>query len=161
MKVSQIIDKAHLVKIYRKAAESAISVIGSGIVAYVVFLMTLVVWYFAGYYMVDTMFSWRHIEDTINMLMQLSLVALVSLMVFLSWGEYNFRNFAHRTQRTTPKYVEIAEVTAFFDTTAEELLAAQESKWMLFHIAEGKHVMCDLDNNRCISMIRFENDEEE
>ena len=89
-KMNHIIDKPHLLKIYRRVAESILIVVGTGMVAYVVLMATLAVWYFAGFYMVEKMFSWRHIEDTTNMLMQLSLVALISVMTLLTWSEYNF-----------------------------------------------------------------------
>ena len=153
-KMRHVIDKPHLLKFYRRVAESVFTIVGTGIVAYVVFLATLAIWYFAGFYMVEKMFSWRHIEDTTNMLMQLSFVALVSVMVFLFWGEYNFRMFANRERRNDPPPVLTPHIAKLFDTTEEAVLAAQESKFMLFHVSEGNHVLCDLDN-QCINLRSF------
>ena len=98
----------------RKAADQTITVLSTGAMLYFLAAITLGIWYFAGFYFVDSVFSWRQFEATTALLLQLLLVALVSLLLFLSWAEYNFRMYAHRNRRRAAPAVRAAEVAAFF-----------------------------------------------
>ena len=151
----QIIDDPKLSKTQRRLTEKSLIVVGSGLVLYFFLMITLVVWYFAGVYVVDTVFSWKHVEATVDILLRLLLVALIAALVFVGWGEYNFQTYAHLTRRKTPQPVSIREMAELFDMNEEVIQMAQESKFMVFHVEDDKHLICDSDRG-CMLIRKFE-----
>ena len=90
-----IIDDPKRSSANRKIAERALIVAGTGAVLYFFVMVTFALWYFAGLYFIENIFSWNHVEATVRVLLQLLVAALASAVVLLSWSEYNFRRYAH------------------------------------------------------------------
>ena len=141
----QIIDDPKLNKPAHNAADKAITVVGTSAVLYFLVMITLVVWYFAGLYFVDSVFSWRHVEDTFDIMLKLVLVALASILLMLAWAEYNFRTYAHRNRRRKPDPVTDDEMAAFFKAPAEFVTASKNSKYLRLHTDEGSNFLCQVD----------------
>lgn len=150
----QIIDDPKRIKPQRNLTEKSLIVAGTGLVLYFFLTITLVVWYFAGIYFVDTVFSWEHLEATVDILLKLLLVALIAALVFVGWGEYNFRSYAHLDRRKTPENVSVTEMAELFDMNEEVVLMAQKSKFMVFHVEDDKHLICDSDQG-CMLIRKF------
>ena len=144
----------------RKAADQTITVLSTGAMLYFLAAITLGIWYFAGFYFVDSVFSWRQFEATTALLLQLLLVALVSLLLFLSWAEYNFRMYAHRNRRRAAPAVRAAEVAAFFGVATADVMLAQQAKSMVFQSTEGMYSICELGGH-CVKLRRVETDTED
>ena len=144
----------------RKAADQTITVLSTGAMLYFLAAITLGIWYFAGFYFVDSVFSWRQFEATTALLLQLLLVALVSLLLFLSWAEYNFRMYAHRNRRRPAPAVSAAEVAAFFGVAADDVMLAQQAQSMVLQTAEGMYSICELAGH-CVKLRRVETDTED
>lgn len=151
----QIIDDPKRIQTERKLTEKGLIVAGTGLLLYFFLMITLVVWYFAGVYFIDTVFSWRHVEATVDILLRLLVVAMFAALVFIGWGEYNFRAYAHLNRRKIPAAVSIREMAALFDVNEEVILMAQISKYMEFHVEDGKHIICDSDRG-CLLIRKFE-----
>ena len=141
----QIIDDPKLNKPLHNTADRAISVVGTGAVLYFLAMITLVVWYFAGLYFVDSVFSWRHVEDTFDIILKLILVALFSIALMLGWAEYNFRTYAHLNRRKVPVPVTDKEMAMFFKAPIEFVAASKTSKFLRLHTDEGNHFLCQVD----------------
>ncbi len=157
---TQVIDDPKLSTRGRSVAEKVITVTGSGALLYVFTPITFVAWYFAGVYALDTIFSWRHAEDTFNILLKLIVVASVSAVCFLGWSEYNFRSYAYRTRRTFPLPVSVGEIAKTFHISEASVLVAQNSKFMEFHVLLGKHIICDNEQG-CVIVKEFEGNSRE
>lgn len=141
----EIIDDPKLNKSAHNIADKAITVVGTGAVLYFLTLITLVLWYFAGLYFVDSVFSWRHVEDTFSIILMLVIIALFSTMLMLGWAEYNFRMYAHRNRRQMPLPVTVDEVADFFRVPSEFASIAADSKFLRLHTDEGSHFLCQAD----------------
>ena len=120
-------------------------------------LITLGIWYFVGGYFAESVFSWRHLEASVTILLQLAGVALGSLLLLLAWSEYNFRLYAHRTRRQATPPVKQEEVAEFFGVAAADVIRAQSAKSMVFRTTEGMYSICEIDG-RCIKLRRVETD---
>lgn len=153
----EIIDDPRLMKTTRNVSDKAITVVGTGAVLYFLMMITLVVWYFAGLYFVDSVFSWRHVEDTFDILLKLIVVALVTTLVMLLWAEYNYRTFAHLNRRSEPLPVTESELASFFKTPAEFVTAAHQSKFLRLHTEGGNNFLCDVDMG-CFEVRKIEGD---
>jgi len=151
----QIIDDPKRSKPQRKLTEKSLIVVGTGLIIYFFLMITLLVWYFAGVYVIDTVFSWRHMEATVDILLRLVLVALITAMIFLGWGEYNYRTYAHLNRRKKPAIVSIREMAELFDVNEEDVLMAQVSKYLFLHVDEEHHIICDSDQG-CLKIRKFE-----
>ena len=66
-----IIDDPKRSSANRKIAERALIVAGTGAVLYFFVMVTLALWYFAGLYFIENIFSWSHVEATVRVLLQL------------------------------------------------------------------------------------------
>lgn len=140
-----IIDEPQLSSPRQKAADRFISALGATIVAYFFFLLTLGAWYFAGLYFIDQIFSWKHIEQTVSILIWLIITALFAYLCMWAWAEYNFRAFAHLTRRTFPPPTTVEEVAELYGTTPDYVLFAQRSKVTNLQSADRESLMCDAD----------------
>lgn len=149
-----IIDDPKRIKPQRGIAERSLIIAGSGLILYFFLMVTLVAWSFAGIYFVDTVLSWEHVEATVDILLRLLVVALMSAIVFVGWGEYNFRTYAHLSRRKTPEVVSITEMAELFDMNEEVIALAQASKFMAFHVEDDKHLICDSDQG-CMLIRKF------
>jgi poly-beta-1,6-N-acetyl-D-glucosamine biosynthesis protein PgaD len=141
----------------RQVADKVISAVSTGALLYFLVLITLGIWYFAGGYFAESVFSWRHLEASVTILLQLAGVALGSLLLLLAWSEYNFRMYANRTRRRATPPVKQAEVAEFFGVAAADVSLAQTAKSMVFRTAEGMYSICELDG-RCVKLRRVETD---
>ena len=144
----------------RKMADHTITVLSTGAMLYFLAAITLGVWYFAGFYFVDSVFSWRQFEATAALFLQLFSVALGSLLLFLAWAEYNFRLYAHRNRRRAAPAVSAAEVAAFFGVATDDAILAQQAQSMVFQTAEGMYSICELGGH-CVKLRRVETDTED
>lgn len=144
----------------RKMADQTITVLSTGAMLYFLAAITLGLWYFAGFYFVDSVFSWRQFEATAALFLQLFSVALGSLLLFLAWAEYNFRMYAHRNRRRAAPAVSAAEVAAFFGVAADDVMLAQQAQSMVFQTAEGMYSICELAGH-CVKLRRVETDTED
>lgn len=143
----------------RKMADQAITVLSTGVMLYFLAAITLGVWYFAGFYFVDSVFSWRQFEATAALFLQLLSVALGSLLLFLAWAEYNFRMYAHRNRRRAAPTVSAAEVAAYFGIATDDVVLAQQAQSMVFQRAEGMYSICEIGGH-CVKLRRVETDME-
>ena len=143
----------------RPAAENVLIIVRTGVLPWILTLLTVAVWFAAGTYVVETVVSWRHVEDTVNTLLKLVLVALASSLFFLAWGEYNFRKVAHFIRPSVFVPTSADEIAHVFQTTEAAVMTAQKSKFMEFCITDGKHVMCDNENRSCF-VTKFEGESE-
>ena len=143
----------------RKMADQAITVLSTGVMLYFLAAITLGVWYFAGFYFVDSVFSWRQFEATAALFLQLLSVALGSLLLFLAWAEYNFRMYAHRNRRRAAPTVSAAEVAAYFGIATADVVLAQQAQSMVFQRAEGMYSICEIGGH-CVKLRRVETDME-
>ena len=144
----------------RKMADHTITVLSTGAMLYFLAAITLGLWYFAGFYFVDSVFSWRQFEATAALFLQLFSVALGSLLLFLAWAEYNFRMYAHRNRRRPAPAVSAAEVAAFFGVAADDVMLAQQAQSMVLQTAEGMYSICELAGH-CVKLRRVETDTED
>ena len=144
----------------RKMADQAITVLSTGVMLYFLAAITLGVWYFAGFYFVDSVFSWRQFEATAALFLQLLSVALGSLLLFLAWAEYNFRMYAHRNRRRAAPTVSAAEVAAYFGIATDDVVLAQQAQSMVFQRAEGMYSICEIGGH-CVKLRRVETDTED
>ena len=152
-----IIDDPKRSSANRKIAERALIVAGTGAVLYFFVMVTLALWYFAGLYFIENIFSWNHVEATVRVLLQLLVAALASAVVLLSWSEYNFRRYAPLNRRREPDPVSPEEVAAYYGLPVEYVFTARESKFMSFHVEEDTHFMCDTEYS-CFEVRKFEED---
>ena len=150
-----IIDEPGRSRPAHRVAEKALIVAGTGAVLYFFVMITLMAWYFAGLYFADVVFSWRNIEATVNILLQLLLVGLLAALVFLIWGEYNYLSYAHLDRRRKPVPVSQQEVADFFAMPPETVAMAQASKFMSFHVEADNHILCDTEHG-CMGVRKFD-----
>jgi len=150
-----IIDDPKRSSSQRKIAEKTLIVVGTGAVLYFSVMVTLALWYFAGLYFIENIFSWSHIEATVRVMLQLLVAAIASAVILLCWSEYNFRRYAHLNRRREPDPVSPEEVAAYFGLPVEYSIAARDSKFMSFHIEEDVHFMCDTEYS-CLEVRKFE-----
>ena len=153
----KIIDDPKRSSANRKITEKALIVVGTGAVLYFSVMITLAIWYFAGLYFIENIFSWSHLEATVRVLLQLLVTAMASAVILLSWSEYNYRRYAHLNRRREPDPVTPDEVAAYFRLPVEYVYAARESKYMSFHVEEDVHFMCDTEFS-CVEVRKFEGD---
>lgn len=114
-------------------------------------VLTLALWIASGFHVQEQVLADAYIKRSWGMLFTVGWVALAAFLIMLVWQQYNLRVFGKRTRRQFPPPIGPAEVARMLQISEETVIYAQELRIGVFHVEDGKRILCD-DEFVCTSL---------
>ena len=135
----EIIDKPAFKPFLRDVAEWSFTLSFWAFWVYLLLpVINMIAWLIAGQIIFKTVIVEAGYEEFFDILAKWGFAAITAIMVFVSWGYYNYWKYGLKNRRKTSSPVTLEETASFFKTTRETITCMQATKIMEITVDEPK-----------------------